>query len=122
MGVGCMMNLAGMPCRSDIIYLLPSVHNPARCWRTLQLSALWPFFILRTRQIIPMLAGQQQQLISLIGTAVEQLVPDASPNILLERPKVAAHGDIATNIAMQLARPARRNPRELAQHIVDKLM
>lgn len=69
-----------------------------------------------------MLAGQQQQLISLIQAAVQQLVPDACPTILLERPKVAAHGDIASNVAMQLARPARRNPRELAQQIIDILI
>ena len=42
--------------------------------------------------------------------------------MLLERPKVAAHGDVATNVAMQLAKPAKRNPRELAQAIVDALM
>src|SRR5690554_3926762 len=65
-----------------------------------------------------MLAEQQKQLIWLIQTAVQHLVPDASPNIVLERPKIAAHGDIATNVAMQLARSARRNPRELAQEIV----
>src|SRR5690554_4576234 len=68
-----------------------------------------------------MLAEQQKQLIWLIQTAVQHLVPDASPNIVLERPKIAAHGDIATNVAMQLARPARRNPRELAQEIVTAL-
>lgn len=69
-----------------------------------------------------MLSGQQQLLISIIRAAVTQTVPEASPNILLERPKVAAHGDIATNVAMQLAKPAKRNPRELAQQIVDALM
>ena len=69
-----------------------------------------------------MLPGQQQQLISLIRAAVTATVPDATPNILLERPKIAAHGDIATNVAMQLAKPARRNPRELAQQIVDALL
>ncbi|HEY9280758.1 MAG TPA: arginine--tRNA ligase [Eoetvoesiella sp.] len=68
-----------------------------------------------------MLLGQQQQLISLIRATVAEIVPEASPNILLERPKVAAHGDIATNVAMQLAKPAKRNPRELAQQIVDGL-
>lgn len=69
-----------------------------------------------------MLIEQQQQLISLLQNAVTELVPDATPTILLERPKVAAHGDIATNIAMQLAKPAKRNPRELAQQIVDWLL
>jgi arginyl-tRNA synthetase len=69
-----------------------------------------------------MLPGQQQQLISLIQAAIAQAVPDAQATVLLERPKVAAHGDIATNAAMQLAKPARRNPRELAQQIVDALL
>jgi len=69
-----------------------------------------------------MLAEQQQQLIVLIENAVKQPLPDVSPTVTLERPKVAAHGDIATNVAMQLARTARRNPRELAQDIVDALM
>ncbi|MFC3337180.1 arginine--tRNA ligase [Paracandidimonas soli] len=69
-----------------------------------------------------MLPGQQQQLISFLRSAVASLVPDANPVIALERPKVAAHGDIASNVAMQLAKPARRNPRELAQQIVDALL
>ncbi len=69
-----------------------------------------------------MLPEQQQQLISLIQAAVARILPDAQPNIQLERPKVAAHGDVATNVAMQLAKPARRNPRELAQELVDTLM
>jgi len=68
-----------------------------------------------------MLPRQQRQLISHIETAVRDLLPEAQPTILLERPKVAAHGDIACNAAMQLAKPARRNPRELAQQIVERL-
>lgn len=68
-----------------------------------------------------MLSGQQQQLISAIQTAVAGLLPDVDAAPTLERPKVAAHGDIACNIAMQLAKPARRNPRELAQAIVNAL-
>ncbi|VFR85029.1 Arginyl-tRNA synthetase [plant metagenome] len=68
-----------------------------------------------------MLLEQQELLISRIQAAVAALLPDAQANVLLERPKVAAHGDLATNIAMQLAKPARRNPRELAQALVDAL-
>ena len=44
-----------------------------------------------------------------------------APTITLERPKVAAHGDVACNVAMQLAKPLRANPRQLAQQIVDAL-
>lgn len=69
-----------------------------------------------------MLPGQQQQLIALITNVIGGLLPDTTPAVRLERPKVAAHGDIATNAAMQLAKPARRNPRELAQQIIDGLM
>lgn len=69
-----------------------------------------------------MLLEQQKQLISLIQAAVAQSLPDAQANVLLERPKVAAHGDVATNVAMQLAKPAKRNPRELAQAIVEALL
>lgn len=68
-----------------------------------------------------MLLEQQELLVSRIQAAVATLLPDAQANVLLERPKVAAHGDLATNVAMQLAKPARRNPRELAQALVDAL-
>ena len=69
-----------------------------------------------------MLLEQQNQLASLISQAVTQVLPDANaPAIVLERPKVAAHGDLACNVAMQLAKPARRNPRELAEQVVTAL-
>jgi arginyl-tRNA synthetase len=69
-----------------------------------------------------MLLEQQKTLISRIEAAVAAVLPDATPTILLERPKVAAHGDLATNVAMQLAKPAKRNPRELAEAILAVLM
>ena len=37
----------------------------------------------------------------------------------LERPKQAGHGDLACNLALQVAKPLRRNPREVAQALVD---
>ena len=40
---------------------------------------------------------------------------------VVEPPREATHGDIATNAAMVLAKPARMNPKELAAHIADKL-
>ena len=69
-----------------------------------------------------MLPEQQNTLTSCLKKAVAAVLPDAQPTIVLERPKVATHGDLATNVAMQLAKPAKRNPRELAQAIVDALM
>ncbi|MFZ5546806.1 MAG: arginine--tRNA ligase, partial [Pseudomonadota bacterium] len=38
-----------------------------------------------------------------------------------ESPKQASHGDLAVTAAMQLAKPARKNPRELAQALVEAL-
>jgi len=46
---------------------------------------------------------------------------DDLPPIVLELPKDKAHGDLATNLAMQLTKIARRNPRQIAEAIVEKL-
>jgi arginyl-tRNA synthetase len=42
-------------------------------------------------------------------------------DIQFEKPKVAEHGDLSTNIAMTLARAEKKNPRQIAQDIVDRL-
>ncbi len=68
-----------------------------------------------------MLPELQQELTQILQEITDKLVPDNQAQIRLERPKQAEHGDIATNIAMQLARPAKRNPRELAQEICDAI-
>ena len=41
------------------------------------------------------------------------------PDFVLEIPREKVYGDYATNIAMQLTRIARRNPRQIAEAIVD---
>lgn len=67
------------------------------------------------------------QIEKLLQAAVATLPPDvlptdiARPTIEVERTRDSAHGDFATNIAMQLAKPARRNPRQLAQALLDAL-
>jgi len=43
------------------------------------------------------------------------------PLVALERPRQAEHGDLATNVAMTLAKAARKPPREVAQAIVNRL-
>ncbi|MGP0587836.1 arginine--tRNA ligase [Paenibacillus timonensis] len=43
------------------------------------------------------------------------------PAIVLEVPKDKAHGDFATNAAMQLSRIAKKNPRQIAEEILSKL-
>lgn len=62
------------------------------------------------------------ELVDLINTALQSGVSQASPvKVILERTKTVAHGDFACNVAMQLAKPLRRNPREIAQEIVHAL-
>ena len=46
---------------------------------------------------------------------------DLAIETTVERTRDATHGDFASNIAMQLAKPARRNPREIATDIVGAL-
>jgi arginyl-tRNA synthetase len=57
-----------------------------------------------------------------LATLPPDIVPaDIRPAVEVERAREAAHGDFATNIALQLAKPARRSPRQLAQAIVEAL-
>lgn len=46
--------------------------------------------------------------------------PDV-PQIMLERPKVAEHGDLSTNIALLLAKVLKRKPRDIAEEIQKSL-
>jgi arginyl-tRNA synthetase len=41
---------------------------------------------------------------------------------VLERPKQAGHGDLACNLALQVAKPLRRAPREVAQALVEAVL
>ena len=67
-----------------------------------------------------MLAEQKQRIVALFQTALMPLLvgTELVPTVVLERPRDPSHGDIACNIAMQLARPLKKNPRELAQQLV----
>jgi arginyl-tRNA synthetase len=61
-------------------------------------------------------------LADLLRAALCRVAPgEAGTPILLERPKQAAHGDFSCNLAMQLARSMKRNPRELAQLLLSGL-
>ena len=77
-----------------------------------------------------MLPAQKHTLETLLADSVKQVVQDLKgdadaaftlPAIALERPKAAAHGDVACNVAMQLAKPLAANPRQLAERIVAAL-
>ena len=57
-----------------------------------------------------------------VASAVERLAARvgelAGHEVELERPRVAAHGDFATNAALQLAPERKRAPREIAEELV----
>jgi arginyl-tRNA synthetase len=71
-----------------------------------------------------MLAQQKQQIAALFQAALAPIVAgtDLTPTVVLERPRDTAHGDIACNVAMQLAKPLKTNPRELATRLVAALL
>ena len=57
------------------------------------------------------------QIQGAIARAIErgELIGSVPANIPLERPKNRDHGDYASSIALQLAKPAGKNPREVAE-------
>jgi arginyl-tRNA synthetase len=63
----------------------------------------------------------KSHLITLFQHAASQFAQAEHLSVDLERPKQASHGDFACNIAMQLAKALKRNPREVAQAIVASL-
>lgn len=69
-----------------------------------------------------MSADPKLQIEKLLQAALASVAPEhVSTPIHLERPKQAGHGDFATNLALQLAKPLKRNPRELAALLLAEL-
>ncbi|MCL1052190.1 arginine--tRNA ligase [Shewanella abyssi] len=59
---------------------------------------------------------------SLNALKQQGVVPaDFEARIQVDRTKDSSHGDFATNLAMMLTKAARKNPREIAQLIIDNL-
>jgi arginyl-tRNA synthetase len=64
----------------------------------------------------------KSELESWIAGAIAAVAPaHAGVAVALERPKQRQHGDYASNAALQIAKAARRNPRELAQAMLAAL-
>ncbi len=71
---------------------------------------------------MPVALDIKSQIAEWFAAAAKQAVPEASNlAIQLERPKQAAHGDYSCNLAMQLAKSLKKNPRELAQALLAAL-
>src|SRR5438270_7750842 len=59
----------------------------------------------------------KQELLAALAAGLEQLSPGAGAKAVFESPKVAAHGDLACTAAMQLAKPLKKNPRQVAEQL-----
>jgi len=62
-----------------------------------------------------------QELLHALHATLESLQAGAGAKAAFESPKVAAHGDLATTAAMQLAKPLKQNPRQLAESLCSAL-
>lgn len=66
------------------------------------------------------MADPKETFKRILEEAARKVAPaDAVPEILVERPKNPEHGDLSSNVAMQLSKKLRRNPREIAQALVN---
>lgn len=66
----------------------------------------------------------QQSIKAVLQQAIvkaELVTEEQIPSVHLETPKDKANGDYATNIAMQLTKIAKKNPRQIAEAIVENL-
>jgi arginyl-tRNA synthetase len=58
---------------------------------------------------------------SLLSEALALVAPDTPSQVEVQRPKQAEHGDFACSVALQLARPLKKSPRDIARALVDAL-
>ncbi|MEG0324824.1 MAG: arginine--tRNA ligase, partial [Raoultibacter sp.] len=69
----------------------------------------------------------REQLETVINDALKNALAGGSlnleelPEAALERPRDESNGDWASTVALRVAKPAKKNPREIAQLIVDHL-
>jgi arginyl-tRNA synthetase len=63
----------------------------------------------------------KQALLGALSEAIQEVSPGATVPAAFESPKQAAHGDLAVTAAMQLAKPLKKNPREVAQALIEAL-
>ena len=69
----------------------------------------------------------KEQIEDIIKTAISQAITDGQlpeievPQIMTEKPREEAFGDFSTNIAMQMAKQAKKAPKQIAQIIIDRI-
>jgi arginyl-tRNA synthetase len=60
-------------------------------------------------------------LADLLRVALESVAPGTAAEIHLERPRDASHGDFSSNLALQIAKPLKENPRKIAERFLHEL-
>jgi arginyl-tRNA synthetase len=68
-----------------------------------------------------MSSDPKTHLAELLRAALASVAPGASADIQLERPRDPGHGDFSSNLALQLARALKENPRKIAERLVHEL-
>ncbi|MFG6468070.1 arginine--tRNA ligase [Roseateles sp. BYS87W] len=63
----------------------------------------------------------KQALLAALADSLQEIAPGSNAPAAFESPKQAAHGDFACTAAMQLAKPLKANPRELATRLIAAL-
>ncbi len=63
----------------------------------------------------------KHELLAALAAELQKIAPDAGIKAAFESPKVAAHGDFACTAAMQLAKPLKLNPRQVAETLCTAL-
>ncbi len=63
----------------------------------------------------------KQDLLAALSAAIAEVSPGAGTAAAFESPKQAAHGDLACTAALQMARPLKQNPREVATALIESL-
>ena len=64
----------------------------------------------------------KHDLLGALAAGLDKLLPGAGEKAAFESPKAAAHGDYACTAAMQLAKPLKQNPRQVAEALKAELL
>ena len=69
--------------------------------------------------VFQVFTGHVRSAVEAVGRSGAFKAPPDLSRIVVEPPREASHGDLATNAAMVLAKPAKTNPRALAEALAD---
>jgi arginyl-tRNA synthetase len=61
------------------------------------------------------MASPKETIESILAGAVREIAPGSNIGVRLDLPRNPDHGDYATNVALQLAKPLGRKPQDIAK-------